>query len=488
MKMKHISILSIFFLLSCPLAFSQGGVGINPAGAPADPSSMLDVSSNNKGLLIPRMTDGERNAIVNPAEGLMIFNTTTKCINLYKNSGWFELCGNCLTPPATVASSNSPLCAGDTLKLYAQTVPGAIYSWTGPNGFSSALQNPVIPNAQTSGSGSYSVVAIVNGCSSPATNTVVTVNALPSAAFTCNPVQPAINSPALFTPSVTGANYNWIFTGGTPATSTAQNPSVTWTAGGTYNVTLTVTQNGCSSSFTSPVTVTACGSLGLSATFSYTGGVQNWTVPAGVCLIDIEAWGAQGGISSSVYPGGYGARMKGTFTVTPGDQIQMRVGQQPSNNTGGGGTYVVTGSGTLLIVAGGGGGGGDLDNANKHGTTAANGLTGGNSGGAGGTNGSGGTGSGGGGGGGYVSSGTAGTYGSLGVGYPGGSTGVSYGGGGGGSGWVVGGGGGGYSGGGGGGYNGSGGVGGGGGSYNAGTNPSNASGVRAGNGQVVIYY
>ena len=56
--------------------FSQG-VSINGTGARADTSAMLDVESTVKGVLIPRMSTSQRNAIVTPAAGLHIFNTTT---------------------------------------------------------------------------------------------------------------------------------------------------------------------------------------------------------------------------------------------------------------------------------------------------------------------------------------------------------------------------------------------------------------------------
>ena len=41
---------------------------------------------------------------------------------------------------------------------------GATYAWTGPNGFTSAAQNPTIPNATTAATGNYSVTVTVNGC------------------------------------------------------------------------------------------------------------------------------------------------------------------------------------------------------------------------------------------------------------------------------------------------------------------------------------
>jgi hypothetical protein len=41
-----------------------------------DPSARLDVSDNQRGILIPRLTTAERNAITTPARSLLIYNTT----------------------------------------------------------------------------------------------------------------------------------------------------------------------------------------------------------------------------------------------------------------------------------------------------------------------------------------------------------------------------------------------------------------------------
>jgi len=44
-------------------------VGINTDNSTPDPSAMLDVKSTTSGMLVPRMTVDQRNAIVSPAEG-----------------------------------------------------------------------------------------------------------------------------------------------------------------------------------------------------------------------------------------------------------------------------------------------------------------------------------------------------------------------------------------------------------------------------------
>ena len=59
-----------------------------------DPSSVLDISSTSKGLLIPRMTSTQRLAIVNPSNALMVFDTDSSCILFYKSSvsQWYSMC------------------------------------------------------------------------------------------------------------------------------------------------------------------------------------------------------------------------------------------------------------------------------------------------------------------------------------------------------------------------------------------------------------
>lgn len=65
----------------------------------------------------------------------------------------------------------------------------------------------------------------------------------PLADFSADVTTACTNVPVNFTSTSTGnpSTYNWSFPGGTPATSTAMNPSVTYTAPGTYSVTLSVT-------------------------------------------------------------------------------------------------------------------------------------------------------------------------------------------------------------------------------------------------------
>jgi hypothetical protein len=83
------------------------------------------------------------------------------------------------SPPA--AGNGGAVCAGETLQLTASTISGANYSWTGPNGFTSALQNPTVPNATLAANGTYTVTVTVAGCASAAASTSAVVRPLPTA-------------------------------------------------------------------------------------------------------------------------------------------------------------------------------------------------------------------------------------------------------------------------------------------------------------------
>ena len=73
--------------------------------------------------------------------------------------------------------------------------------------------------------------------------------------------------------------------------------------------------------------------------FAYTGAVETWTVPAGVTSINVVANGAQGGATVGVAGGGGvaagGGRVTTTVAVTPGNVLNIFVGQSGSSSTGG---------------------------------------------------------------------------------------------------------------------------------------------------------
>ena len=83
--------LSLTFLFSLTFIFISAqteNISINNNGTPPDPSAILDVQSNDKGVAFPRMTTDQRNAIVNPTEGLIIYNTDSHCFEYYAGLFW----------------------------------------------------------------------------------------------------------------------------------------------------------------------------------------------------------------------------------------------------------------------------------------------------------------------------------------------------------------------------------------------------------------
>lgn len=171
-----------------------------------------------------------------------------------------------LMPAVPTATSNSPVCSGNDLNLTATSITsGVSYNWTGPS-FTSIQQNPVRANSTTSMSGTYSVTATLNGCTSAAGTVNATVNQTPATptAASNSPVCAGgvLNLTANSTTS--GVTYNWTGPGG--FASGQQYPSISPVSvneAGAYSVTAEL--NGCSSagSGNTNVVVNNVSSLGI---------------------------------------------------------------------------------------------------------------------------------------------------------------------------------------------------------------------------------
>ena len=72
--MKHVVTTLVLIASSCVYIMAQN-IGINDTGATPDASAILDVTSTDKGMLIPRMTETQRLAISSPATGLLVYQT-----------------------------------------------------------------------------------------------------------------------------------------------------------------------------------------------------------------------------------------------------------------------------------------------------------------------------------------------------------------------------------------------------------------------------
>lgn len=119
--MKKIILWTLCFI---SIATLQAQVGINTSTPNA--SAALDIESTNKGILIPRMTTVQKIAIATPAEGLLVYDTTLKCIT--QNAGtttspvWVCLSGkdaqNGFFYMPTIAVDASSVVTGKTIDLY----------------------------------------------------------------------------------------------------------------------------------------------------------------------------------------------------------------------------------------------------------------------------------------------------------------------------------------------------------------------------------
>lgn len=100
-------------------------------------------------------------------------------------------------------------------------------------------------------------------------------------------------------------------------------------------------------------------------TFDYTGAAVSYVIPPGVSYIQIETWGAQGGDSEicgglTEEDGGLGGYAVGNLIVTPGDTYYLRVGGKPELDLGTGAGGGFNGGGVAGQYGGGGGGASDV--------------------------------------------------------------------------------------------------------------------------------
>lgn len=98
--MKKLTLLLFTTLLLSQLSIAQS-VAINEDGKAPDPSAILDLQSNRKGLLIPRMTSSQRLMIAKPVNGLIVFDTDTKSVWNYNGEKWANMDGTTTMAAAT---------------------------------------------------------------------------------------------------------------------------------------------------------------------------------------------------------------------------------------------------------------------------------------------------------------------------------------------------------------------------------------------------
>ncbi|MDI6832289.1 MAG: FISUMP domain-containing protein [Bacteroidales bacterium] len=245
-KIKFL-VLIISSMLFINVQIYAQNVGISVDGSNPDSSAILDIKSASGGLLIPRMTTAQRDAISNPAQSLLIFNTTTICFETYIDGQWQSIwCDSCASLNVTVSASPSTICSGSSSTLSASGADS--YEWS-----TGATTNSIIvtPSASTT----YTVTGTTSGCSTTATVNVI-VNTSPSVTVSASPS--TICSGSSSTLTATGADsYEW--STGATTNSITVTPSVSTT------YTVTGTTSGCSATTTANVTVNTSPSVTVSA-------------------------------------------------------------------------------------------------------------------------------------------------------------------------------------------------------------------------------
>jgi len=136
-KIKTLLILALVVLLGSNSNIAQN-VGIGSSSFTPDPSAVLELKSTNQGLLPPRMTTAERDDIQNPATGLVIFNTTSNCLNYRVGSNWFEVCGDCTPLPATPTAGTHSPSATEIIWNWNSVAGADGYKWHTTNNYAAA--------------------------------------------------------------------------------------------------------------------------------------------------------------------------------------------------------------------------------------------------------------------------------------------------------------------------------------------------------------
>jgi len=150
--MKKISVLILFiFFINC-LMFSQ--IAVNKDGSLPDNSAMLDIESNSGGFLPPRFTLNQRDAIQNPAEGLMVYCTNcgsgfSGAVSVYINGHWRLITAICPFPDSPAAGIHNSTATQITWEW--ESAPGVSgYKWNITNDYTSAIDmGPVTSKTET---------------------------------------------------------------------------------------------------------------------------------------------------------------------------------------------------------------------------------------------------------------------------------------------------------------------------------------------------
>ena len=125
--MKKIILLFLFLYSGNMFVNAQDNMGIGTLNP--NPTSILELSANDKGLLIPRLTTSQRTGIVNPATGLLVYDITTNTFWYFNGIVWVEAIG-----PQGPIGPTGPTGANGTTGAQGPTGSAGVTGVTGANG------------------------------------------------------------------------------------------------------------------------------------------------------------------------------------------------------------------------------------------------------------------------------------------------------------------------------------------------------------------
>ena len=228
------------------------GGDLNLTGGPAGMSSYTWTGPNG---FTSAVQNPVINSVTNAAAGIYTLTVTNAAGCSASTS--VNVTINTVDIPTAVA--NNP-CVGGDLNLTGGPSGMVSYSWTGPNGFTSSVQNPVITGVTAAAAGTYTLTVTNSGGGSASATVDVIINPLPAPAIVGpNPVCQSTDgrTEIYSTAAVAGRTYSWTVVGGTLSGQGTNQIAVLWTTPGqgSVSVTETVISTGCAATATIDITV-----------------------------------------------------------------------------------------------------------------------------------------------------------------------------------------------------------------------------------------
>ncbi|MCX6318755.1 MAG: hypothetical protein NTW29_15860 [Bacteroidetes bacterium] len=313
------------FLLLLPMSMTAQNVGIGTTTPNA--SAQLEISSTTKGILVPRMTQAQRTAISNPAQGLLVYQTDG-VVGFYLNRSSIPAAPNW----SAITEGTNQWIPGVTANSIYNLNTGNVGVGTNAPNYPFTVQTGGIGIAQQSPDGSTQIgFYTTNG------NAYVQTHSNHDMNFSTN------NGTPQLTLKTTGN-----FGVGNSNPTNKLDVSGTFRATGNAVIGGTIQIQGGSPAAGRVLTSDASGQASwepLPSASSFQnlkeislGGTTNWTVPAGVTKIWVEVWGSGGDGSSNTFPevgggGGAGAYASFFVTVTPGSTATVNITSGTGNYT-----------------------------------------------------------------------------------------------------------------------------------------------------------